>query len=161
MLAKVGNRVCGDQKEQKAHRKQMFFPEIIWFTSLPVLLQIHIKAITVALSDWSVAVTSFFSPILPHLLWQCREVMITIDGEEGIPVQVDGEAWVQRPGLIKIRYKNAAQMLTRDRVRKKVSSFSCIVSSTAITWVLNTSIKQNSSKGGLHANYIRVTLGAY
>ncbi|KAB1253141.1 Diacylglycerol kinase kappa [Camelus dromedarius] len=45
----------------------------------------------------------------------CREVMITIDGEEGIPVQVDGEAWVQRPGLIKIRYKNAAQMLTRDR----------------------------------------------
>lgn len=52
------------------------------------------------------------------LLWQCHEVMITIDGEEGIPVQVDGEAWIQRPGLIKIRYKNAAQMLTRDRVRK-------------------------------------------
>jgi len=45
--------------------------------------------------------------------------MITIDGEEGIPVQVDGEAWVQRPGLIKIRYKNAAQMLTRDRVRRE------------------------------------------
>ncbi|XP_059536069.1 diacylglycerol kinase kappa [Myotis daubentonii] len=50
-----------------------------------------------------------------HRIAQCREVMITIDGEEGIPVQVDGEAWVQRPGLIKIRYKNAAQMLTRDQ----------------------------------------------
>ncbi|XP_039077104.1 diacylglycerol kinase kappa [Hyaena hyaena] len=50
-----------------------------------------------------------------HRIAQCREVMITIDGEEGIPVQVDGEAWVQRPGLIKIRYKNAAQVLTRDR----------------------------------------------
>ncbi|XP_030620109.1 diacylglycerol kinase kappa [Delphinapterus leucas] len=50
-----------------------------------------------------------------HRIAQCREVMITIDGEEGIPVQVDGEAWVQRPGLIKIRYKNTAQMLTRDR----------------------------------------------
>ncbi|XP_019486591.1 PREDICTED: diacylglycerol kinase kappa [Hipposideros armiger] len=50
-----------------------------------------------------------------HRIAQCREVMITIDGEEGIPVQVDGEAWVQRPGIIKIRYKNAAQMLTRDR----------------------------------------------
>ncbi|XP_066213894.1 diacylglycerol kinase kappa [Saccopteryx leptura] len=49
-----------------------------------------------------------------HRIAQCREVMITIDGEEGIPVQVDGEAWVQRPGLIKIRYKNAAQMLTRN-----------------------------------------------
>ncbi|XP_048191355.1 diacylglycerol kinase kappa [Perognathus longimembris pacificus] len=50
-----------------------------------------------------------------HRIAQCREVIITIDGEEGIPVQVDGEAWVQRPGLIKIRYKNAAQMLMRDR----------------------------------------------
>ncbi|XP_060039556.1 diacylglycerol kinase kappa [Erinaceus europaeus] len=50
-----------------------------------------------------------------HRIAQCREVMITIHGEEGIPVQVDGEAWVQRPGLIKIRYKNAAQVLTRDR----------------------------------------------
>ncbi|XP_045394422.1 diacylglycerol kinase kappa isoform X2 [Lemur catta] len=50
-----------------------------------------------------------------HRIAQCREVMITIDGEEGIPVQVDGEAWVQKPGLIKIRYKNAAQMLARDR----------------------------------------------
>ncbi|XP_032698878.1 diacylglycerol kinase kappa [Lontra canadensis] len=50
-----------------------------------------------------------------HRIAQCHEVMITIDGEEGIPVQVDGEAWIQRPGLIKIRYKNAAQMLTRDR----------------------------------------------
>lgn len=49
--------------------------------------------------------------------------MITIDGEEGIPVQVDGEAWIQRPGLIKIRYKNAAQMLTRDRVRKEGLTF--------------------------------------
>ncbi|KAM5221431.1 diacylglycerol kinase kappa [Ctenodactylus gundi] len=50
-----------------------------------------------------------------HRIAQCRELMITIHGEEGIPVQVDGEAWVQRPGLIKIRYKNAAQMLMRDR----------------------------------------------
>lgn len=69
----------------------------------------------VRLSDWSIVVASFFSP----LLWQCRELMITIDGEEGIPVQVDGEAWIQRPGIIKIRYKNAAQMLMRDRVREE------------------------------------------
>lgn len=89
---------------------------------------------TVGLSDCSIVVASFFSPILPPLLWQCREVMITIDGEEGIPVQVDGEAWIQRPGLIKIRYKNAAQMLIRDRVRRErlVLGF-YIVSSTVIT----------------------------
>lgn len=103
--------------------------------SLPVLLQIYIKAMTERLSDWSRVVASFFSPILPPpLLWQCREVMITIDGEEGIPVQVDGEAWVQRPGLIKIRYKNVAQMLTRDRVRRgSLILGSYIVSSTAVT----------------------------
>ncbi|XP_004713194.2 diacylglycerol kinase kappa [Echinops telfairi] len=54
-----------------------------------------------------------------HRIAQCREVMITIDGEEGIPVQVDGEAWIQRPGLIKIKYKNGAQMLTRNRDYEK------------------------------------------
>lgn len=60
--------------------------------------------------------------------------MITIDGEEGIPVQVDGEAWVQSPGIIKIRYKNAAQMLTRDRVRKESLALgSYIVSGTTLT----------------------------
>lgn len=90
-------------------------------------------AMTVVLPDWSTVVASFFYPVLPPLPWQCREVMITIDGEEGIPVQVDGEAWVQRPGLIKIRYKNAAQMLTRDRVRKKrLISGSYIVSCTTL-----------------------------
>lgn len=41
---------------------------------------------------------------------------ITILGEEGVPVQVDGEAWIQPPGIVKIIHKNRAQMLTRDRV---------------------------------------------
>jgi len=47
---------------------------------------------------------------------QCRVVKITIRGDEGVPVQVDGEAWIQPPGIIKIQHKNRAQMLTRDRV---------------------------------------------
>ncbi|KAH3804848.1 hypothetical protein DPMN_133140 [Dreissena polymorpha] len=40
-----------------------------------------------------------------------------IMGDEGVPVQVDGEAWIQPPGYIRIVHKNRAQMLTRDRVR--------------------------------------------
>lgn len=48
---------------------------------------------------------------------QCRTVKISILGDEGVPVQVDGEAWVQPPGYIRIIHKNRAQMLTRDRVR--------------------------------------------
>ncbi|MEE6523578.1 hypothetical protein FKM82_022563 [Ascaphus truei] len=51
-----------------------------------------------------------------HRIAQCRSVKITILGEEGVPVQVDGEAWIQPPGVIKIVHKNRAQMLTRDRV---------------------------------------------
>ncbi len=37
-------------------------------------------------------------------------------GEESVPVQVDGEAWLQPPGYIRIVHKNRAQMLTRDKV---------------------------------------------
>ncbi|XP_025947237.1 diacylglycerol kinase kappa isoform X2 [Apteryx rowi] len=50
-----------------------------------------------------------------HRIAQCRLVKITIRGDEGVPVQVDGEAWIQPPGIIKIQHKNRAQMLTRDR----------------------------------------------
>ncbi|XP_071980761.1 diacylglycerol kinase eta-like isoform X3 [Engystomops pustulosus] len=50
-----------------------------------------------------------------HRIAQCRAVKITILGEEGVPVQVDGEAWVQPPGVLMIQHKNRAQMLTRDR----------------------------------------------
>lgn len=53
---------------------------------------------------------------------QCRVVKITIRGDEGVPVQVDGEAWIQPPGIIKIQHKNRAQMLTRDRVSSGLHS---------------------------------------
>ncbi|KAF2977298.1 hypothetical protein EK904_003585 [Melospiza melodia maxima] len=55
----------------------------------------------------------------------CRVVKITIRGDEGVPVQVDGEAWIQPPGIIKIQHKNRAQMLTRDRVRLRSSAKPC------------------------------------
>lgn len=41
---------------------------------------------------------------------------ISLPGDEGVPLQVDGEAWLQPPGAIKIEHKNRAQMLSRDRV---------------------------------------------
>ena len=50
-----------------------------------------------------------------HRIAQCRSVKITIRGDEPIPVQVDGEAWLQEPGVIKIQHKNRVQMLARER----------------------------------------------
>ena len=47
---------------------------------------------------------------------QCRSVKIHILGQEGVPVQVDGEAWIQPPGFIYLTHKNRAQMLTRNKV---------------------------------------------
>ncbi|CAN7996101.1 unnamed protein product, partial [Ixodes pacificus] len=51
---------------------------------------------------------------------QCRSVRITITGDEGVPVQVDGEAWVQPPGYICIVHKNRAQTLCRNRCESSI-----------------------------------------
>ena len=56
------------------------------------------------------------STCLSLYLSQCRQVKITILGDECVPVQVDGEAWLQPPGFIRIVHKNRTQTLTRDRV---------------------------------------------
>lgn len=65
---------------------------------------------------------------IPLFRNQCRTVKITILGDEGVPIQVDGEAWIQPPGVIKIQHKNRAQMLTRDRVRRRDCSTCCLAS---------------------------------
>ena len=51
-----------------------------------------------------------------HRIAQCRSVVIRILGNEGVPVQVDGEAWVHPPGIIRILHKNRVQLICRDRV---------------------------------------------
>ena len=52
-----------------------------------------------------------------HRIAQCRSVVIRILGNEGVPVQVDGEAWVHPPGIIRILHKNRVQLICRDRVQ--------------------------------------------
>ena len=49
-----------------------------------------------------------------HRIAQCSSLKIMIKGSDPIPVQVDGEAWMQNPGIIKIEHKNRVQMLARD-----------------------------------------------
>lgn len=51
-----------------------------------------------------------------HRIAQCQTVQINILGDEGVPIQVDGEAWIQPPGIIRIIHKNRMQMLYRNRV---------------------------------------------
>ncbi|XP_064545646.1 diacylglycerol kinase eta isoform X2 [Drosophila montana] len=50
-----------------------------------------------------------------HRIAQCQSVQINILGDEEIPIQVDGEAWLQPPGMIRILHKNRVQMLCRNR----------------------------------------------
>lgn len=54
-----------------------------------------------------------------HRIAQCQTVQINILGDEGVPIQVDGEAWIQPPGMIRIIHKNRMQMLYRNRVSTK------------------------------------------
>ncbi|GAB1605280.1 diacylglycerol kinase delta-like isoform X1 [Argonauta hians] len=72
-----------------------------------------------------------------HRIAQCRTVKVTIMGDEGVPVQVDGEAWMQPPGYIRIVHKNRAQMLTRDRIFENVLK----------TWSNKQKVPQTSSPG--------------
>lgn len=50
-----------------------------------------------------------------HRIAQCQSVQINILGDEEVPIQVDGEAWLQPPGMIRIIHKNRAQLLCRNR----------------------------------------------
>ncbi|XP_055606025.1 diacylglycerol kinase eta-like isoform X2 [Uranotaenia lowii] len=50
-----------------------------------------------------------------HRIAQCHSIQINILGEECVPIQVDGEAWLQPPGMIRIIHKNRVQMLCRNR----------------------------------------------
>uniref|UniRef100_A0A1I7Z6I9 Diacylglycerol kinase n=1 Tax=Steinernema glaseri TaxID=37863 RepID=A0A1I7Z6I9_9BILA len=49
-----------------------------------------------------------------HRIAQARQIKIIITGDEPIPVQVDGEPWLQPPGHIHIVHKNRAQVLVRN-----------------------------------------------
>jgi len=55
-----------------------------------------------------------FGGMQHHRISQCHTVKITIT-DEAVPVQVDGEAWMQPPGIVQIVHKNRAPMLMRDR----------------------------------------------
>uniref|UniRef100_A0A0N5A8D0 DAGKa domain-containing protein n=1 Tax=Syphacia muris TaxID=451379 RepID=A0A0N5A8D0_9BILA len=55
-------------------------------------------------------------PLQKHRIAQCRHVNIVVTGDEPIPVQVDGEPWLQPPGVIEIVHKNRAHMLVHDPV---------------------------------------------
>ncbi|WKY03246.1 hypothetical protein Q1695_004748 [Nippostrongylus brasiliensis] len=49
-----------------------------------------------------------------HRIAQCRHIRIVIMGHDPIPVQVDGEPWLQPPGIMQIVHKNRAQLLVRN-----------------------------------------------
>ena len=49
-------------------------------------------------------------------LAQCRVAKVVLLGPDKVPMQVDGEAWLQDPGAIVVSHKNKARMIVRDKV---------------------------------------------
>ena len=49
-------------------------------------------------------------------LAQCRYAKITIHGPDTLPMQVDGEAWLQDPGIIVVSHKNKARIIFKNKV---------------------------------------------
>lgn len=47
---------------------------------------------------------------------QCRVAKLIILGNEKVPMQVDGEAWLQEAGTIVVSHKNKARMIVKDKV---------------------------------------------
>lgn len=45
---------------------------------------------------------------------------MVIEGKEKVPMQVDGEAWLQDPGVIEVTHKNKARMIVKDKVRLRM-----------------------------------------
>jgi diacylglycerol kinase (ATP) len=74
-------------------------------------------------------------------------------GEEGVPIQVDGEAWLQPPGMIRIIHKNRVQVLSRNRnlevslkswhEKQRQHSISIAREQTSITSEYSTAIGDN------------------
>nr|XP_033330534.1 diacylglycerol kinase eta isoform X3 [Megalopta genalis] len=90
-----------------------------------------------------------------HRIAQCQTVQINILGDEGVPIQVDGEAWIQPPGIIRIIHKNRMQMLYRNRAletslrtweEKQRSTLTAISQSTS---TLNSAQLHSQSKSSL------------
>lgn len=46
---------------------------------------------------------------------QCRYAKLTIQGQDTVPMQVDGEAWLQEPGIIVVSHKNKARIIFKDK----------------------------------------------
>jgi len=74
----------------------------------------NILEVVAVLGASQMGMIKVFGGMQHYRIAQCRAVKISIFGEP-VPVQVDGEAWMQPPGYIKIVHKNRAQMLVRDR----------------------------------------------
>ncbi len=67
----------------------------------------------VAVSGLTTIATAMVLGIQNHRLRQCRIAKLTLCEE--MPIQVDGEAWLQKPGTIVVSHKNKARMLVKDK----------------------------------------------
>ena len=82
-----------------------------------------------------------------YRLAQAESIKVTIHKGRKLPVQVDGEAWLQDPGVIIVRYKNKARMLVHNKktVDSNLSNPQLIVRSFTSSDEFPSSLKKSSS----------------
>ena len=66
------------------------------------------------------AATKTLPGITPTRLAQGRTIRISINPGDDVPIQVDGEAWMQKPCSLTIHHKGRVQMLCRDKAMQKM-----------------------------------------
>ncbi|KAF0990391.1 hypothetical protein HZS_6685 [Henneguya salminicola] len=66
------------------------------------------------------SVSRVFGGYRSNRIAQCRRIKITLIDFE-LPIQIDGEAWLQQPCVINISYKNSYIILKRPRKNDKIN----------------------------------------
>lgn len=83
--------------------------------SLPQCLDDRILEVVAVFGSLQMAASRFIN-FQRQRIAQCGSVEINILGDEEVPIQVDGKAWLQPPSVIRITF---AKMFSRNRHLEK------------------------------------------
>ena len=79
-------------------------------------MHVHVQVCVYYLHKINVIAMTKVLGIQNQRLAQCQYAKVILQSE--LPLQVDGEAWIQEAGAILVMHKNRSRMLVKDRVSR-------------------------------------------